>query len=171
VPERIFRAVPGAKLIALLRDPVARAYSQYQHNVRRGKETLSFRDALKREDEILPAEHSRVQSDPTYRSEAHHRFSYKLRGCYAEQIERYQRFFPKEQLLIVKSEDLFERPQHTLDEVLEFLELPEFTIGSAEALNAGGYARREIPEEQELRRFFETHNRRLYQLIGRDLGW
>jgi hypothetical protein len=171
VPARIFKTAPDAKLIALLRDPVARAYSQYRHNVRAKKEPLSFPDALKREDEILPKEHARVIADPTYRSEAHHRFSYKLRGCYAEQIERYYRLFPKEQLLIVRSENLFEKPRETYAQVLEFLELGPFAGASVRALNAGGYEGEKIPQEEELRRFFEPHNRRLYELIGRDMGW
>ena len=171
VPERIAKHVPKAKLIALLRNPIARAYSQYQHNVRRDKEPLSFADALKREDELLPLEHERKKADPAYRSEAHHRFSYKLRGCYAEQIERYYRFFPREQLLIVKSEDLFERPQETYASILDFLDLPPFVLESVKARNAGDYSARRIPEEDSLRRYFEPHNQRLYDLIGRDMGW
>lgn len=119
VPERIAGMVPNARLIALLRDPVARAYSHYQHNVRRGKEPLPFADALKREDEIFPGEHARMQADPGYRSEAYYRYSYKQRGCYADQLERYYRLFPREQLLIVKSEDLFERPQETYAEIFQ----------------------------------------------------
>ena len=171
VPDRIARLTPQAKLIALLRDPVARAYSQYQHNVRLEKEPLSFAEALAREDVIVPPAHAQMQADPTYRSEAHHRYSYKLRGCYAEQIERYYRHFPRDQLLIVKSEDLFARPQETYDEILEFLGLPAFELPSTAARNAGGYAEGAIPEEDALRQYFEPHNRQLYSLIGRDMGW
>lgn len=171
VPGRIFKTAPDVKLIALLRDPVARAYSHYRHNVRVKKEPLSFSEALKREDEILPEEHARILSEPTYRSEAHHRFSYKLRGCYSEQIERYHRLFPKEQLLIVKAEDLFQEPRETYAQILKFLELRPHVVGSVQPLNAGGYAGEEIPQEQELRRFFKPHNQRLYELIGRDMGW
>lgn len=171
VSDRIARLTPHVKLIALLRDPVARAYSQYQHNVRLEKEPLSFTEALKREDVIVPPEHARMQADPTHRSEVHHRYSYKLRGCYAEQVERYYRHFPRDQLLIVKSEDLFARPQETYDEILEFLGLPAFELPSTAARNAGGYADGAIPEEDELRQYFEPHNRQLYALIGRDMGW
>jgi hypothetical protein len=171
VAERISRLTPNAKLIALLRDPVARAYSQYQHNVRYKKEPLSFAEALQREDAIVPAEHARMTADPTYRSEAHHRYSYKLRGCYAEQVERYYRYFPRDQLLILRSEDLFARPQEIYDEALEFLGLPEYKLTSTTARNAGCYADRAVPQEDELRRYFKPHNQKLYELIGRDMGW
>jgi hypothetical protein len=171
VPERISSLTPYAKLIALLRDPVERAYSQYQHNVRYDKEPLSFVEALKREDEIVPAEHARIAADSTYRSEAHHRYSYKLRGCYAEQIQRYYRYFPRNQLLILRSEDLFARPQEIYDQVLEFLGMPAYKLKSTTARNAGGYADGAIPQEEELRRYFEPHNQKLYELIGRDMGW
>jgi hypothetical protein len=171
VPERIAKMTPDAKLIALLRDPVARAYSQYQHNVRREKEQLSFADALKREEDVLPAEEERMLADPNHLSEIYHRWSYKRRGCYAEQIERYYRLFPREQLLIVKSEDFFERPQETYDQVLDFLGLTPFTLSSVTPINPGSYSAKTIPGENELRRFYEPHNRRLYDLIGRDMGW
>jgi hypothetical protein len=171
VPERIRSQIPNVRLIALLRDPVARAYSQYQHNVRKGKESLSFADALKREDEVLPIEHARMLADTNYRSEAYHRFSYKFRGHYADHLERYLRFFRREQLLIVKSEDLFEKPEETYDQVIQFLGLASHELKSAEARNAGGYERQAIPQEEELHRYFRSHNRRLYNLIDRDMGW
>jgi hypothetical protein len=112
-----------------------------------------------------------MTADPTYRSEAHHRYSYKLRGCYAEQVERYYRYFPRDQLLILRSEDLFARPQEIYDEALEFLGLPEYKLTSTTARNAGCYADRAVPQEDELRRYFKPHNQKLYELIGRDMGW
>ena len=56
VPARVREDVPGAKLIALLRNPVDRAYSHYHHELRRGREDLSFEKALDREEERLEGE-------------------------------------------------------------------------------------------------------------------
>ena len=50
-PERVRALVPDARLVALVRDPVARAYSHYQHEVALGREPLSFEDALAAEPE------------------------------------------------------------------------------------------------------------------------
>src|SRR6187200_1451927 len=63
-PERARSLVPDAKLIALVRNPVDRAYSQYQHAVALGREPLSFEDALAAEDERLVGEVERLLADP-----------------------------------------------------------------------------------------------------------
>src|SRR5215217_8827850 len=49
VPERMARIIPEAKLIALLRNPIDRAYSHYQMEVRRGREERSFEEATEEE--------------------------------------------------------------------------------------------------------------------------
>ena len=112
-----------------------------------------------------------MEADPTFKSVALGLYSYKARGRYAEQLERYYRFFPREQLLIVKSEDLFEDPQQTHNEILTFLGLPSVNLKSATPLNIGNYNRGPDPILESLRSYFEPHNRRLYDLLGRDMGW
>jgi hypothetical protein len=171
VGERIARTTPGAKLIVLLRDPVDRAYSHFQHNVRKGRETLSFADALKREAAVLPAEQALMEADPDRISQIHQHYSYAARGRYAEQLERYFRHFAREQMLILKSEDFFARPAEVYSEVLQFLGIGERRLEAARVPNAGGYAREQSADRQALRNEFSTDNRRLYALIGRDFGW
>jgi hypothetical protein len=105
------RLTPGVRLIALLRNPVARAYSQYWHARVRGSERLSFPEAL-------DAEQERLQSrDPMTRW----RFSYVDRGRYLAHIQRYLEFFPREQLHIVITEDLRSQPEETYAAVCRFL--------------------------------------------------
>ncbi len=58
VPGRVAEHLPQVKLIALLRDPVGRAYSHYQHEVARGFETLSFEEAIEAEAARLAAFHA-----------------------------------------------------------------------------------------------------------------
>ena len=88
VPERVRRAVPNVKLIALLRNPVDRAYSQYQMNVRKGVETLSFEEAIAQE----PV---RLRNAPNRSSELWRFSSYATRGLYAEHLERWLAAFPR----------------------------------------------------------------------------
>src|SRR5439155_3447898 len=66
VPERVAALLPEARLIALLRDPVERAYSHYQHFVERGIETLTFEQALEAEPERLKGEVERLHRYPLY---------------------------------------------------------------------------------------------------------
>jgi len=87
-PERARSLVPGAKLVALLRDPVDRAYSQYQHEVALGREPLSFEDALAAEEERTRGEAERLAADPRAFSRAWWDHTYAARGRYAEQAAK-----------------------------------------------------------------------------------
>jgi hypothetical protein len=171
VAKRIWETVPTAHLIVLLRNPVTRAYSQYQHNLRKGRETLEFRDALERERKLIEGELSQLRSDPTYRSEFHHSFAYATRSCYASQIEEYLKYFDRSQLLVLKSEDLFAEPAVPYCETLEFLGLRYVGLKDKRPLNTGGYNHKMIPCYEELREFFAPHNARLSKLLDMDFGW
>jgi hypothetical protein len=165
VPLRARSTVPNAKLIAIVRDPVERAYSHYHMRKAEGREKLSFEEALE-------AEPVRLASGD-YSSFEYRRFAYLLRGLYADQLERWLSLFPREQLLVISTEDLGREPEKTVDECFRFLGVSAWRRPPRE------YARRNVgtyepmlPETKEqLARFFEPHNRRLYELLGRDLGW
>ena len=88
-PERIAKILPRVKLIALLRNPVERAYSQYRHNVERGYEQLSFADAIEAEEERTRAEKEKVLNDAQYNSTAFFRYSYLARGVYVDQLKHW----------------------------------------------------------------------------------
>jgi hypothetical protein len=98
--ERIAAAVPEARLVAILRDPVARAYSHYWHNRSVGRETLGFAEALAAEGDRLSTE------DP--RELAH--WSYVDRGRYHRQLMAVCELFPREVLLVLLFDDLRETP-------------------------------------------------------------
>ncbi len=109
VAERIATHLPEARLIAVLCDPVERAISHYFHSVRMGQERLSLAEALRQEDERLRGSRRR---EP-YQSRAFRRFSYKARGRYKEQLERFYHHLAPEQLLILDSGDLLQDPAGT----------------------------------------------------------
>ena len=95
VPERIHRACPDARHLFILRQPVDRAYSHYWHEVRFGRERLSFEAALAAEDERV----ARSWADRRH-------YSYVARGRYAEQLDRYFRLFGRERVRVVLTDDL-----------------------------------------------------------------
>ena len=171
--RRVAETIPQTKLIALLRDPVDRAYSDYQHTLRQDHETLGFREALEAEEERLRGEKEKILADESYHSRSYRRYSYLSRGIYIDQLEEWHRYFDPEQLLILKSEDFFARPSMTLELVLEFLGLPErdFEIGGEER-NVGDYTEQMDPDTRHwLQEYYEPHNQRLYEYLGRDFGW
>src|SRR6188508_2786047 len=106
VPARVAAALPDVRLIAILRDPVERAWSHYRHEIDLGYETLSFEDALACEDDRIAGEEERLRADPSAVSFAHQHHSYAARGRYLEQLERWWEVFPRERLLVIRSEDL-----------------------------------------------------------------
>jgi hypothetical protein len=171
VPERIRAAVPGAKLIVLLRDPVERAYSQHTHETKLGFEKLPFEEAVRAEEVRLAGEQERMRRDPAYDSYSHRHHSYLARGIYVDQLLAWRRFFPEEQMLILGTEHLFSDPSATLARVLDFLELKEADLTLPER-NRGSYAAPLEPEIRErLRDYFRPHNERLYGYLGRDFDW
>lgn len=171
VAERLARHSPNARLIALLRDPVARAYSHYQHNVRRDRERLSFPEAIHREEKRIADAGLALETGALKFSAEHRHFSYLSRGLYADQLERFLRFFPRDQILILKSEDLFAHPQAIFDQATTFLRLAPISLKGTSVHNEGSYVRGRIPLEDQLKDYYKPHNERLYTLISRDMAW
>jgi hypothetical protein len=170
-PERVRKLVPEARLIALLRDPVDRAYSQYQHEVSRGTEPLSFEDALDAEEDRLRGEVERMTADPGYFSNAWWNHTYLARGRYAEQLERWFAVFPREQLLIVSSTDLHDRPAETYGEILDFVGVEPYELDSYPRVFSREYTPMREETRERLAAYYAEPNRQLYELLGRDFGW
>ncbi len=163
---------PAIKLIALLRDPVERAHSHYHHEVRSGRETLSLESALAAEEERLRGEHDRIAADETYHSPAHRNFSYLARGRYVEQLVGWMpRPFPREQVLILRSEDFYAAPAIVLRRVTDFLGLPPLALGRYARHNDGRTPAMNPRTRAFLQEYFRPFNARLYAFLGRDLGW
>jgi len=160
VPGRIAEHAPHVRLIAILRNPARRAYSQYYHNQSRGTEPLTFRRALDAED---------VRRDSASKREWIE-WSYKARGRYAEQLQRWFKHFPRKRILILKSEDLFDNPQCEMAKVFEFLKLKPFEQSEYGVYQKQRY-RLYTGTYDYLMDYFEPYNKELYKLLGRDLGW
>jgi hypothetical protein len=122
---RIATDLPGARLIALVRDPVERAYSQHHHEVARGFEhERDFGNALALEPARLHRQEERLAQDPDYYSFAHQHHAYRARGEYARYLGVMAQHVGRERIHVVESERFFTRPEETYDEVCRFLGLP-----------------------------------------------
>ncbi len=172
VPQRAAQLLPDVKLVAVLRNPVDRALSHYQHEFRAGRESLPFAEAIDRESERLAGEEARLRSDPAYYSYNHHRYSYALRGVYVEQLRRWAQHFPRAQLLVIQSEWLFRAPAAASASVYDFLGLPFHPLGHYKPFLQGKYSR-EMPAalRSRLSAYFEPHNRELYRWLGQEFDW
>lgn len=169
--ERVAALMPQAKLIAVLRNPVDRAFSHYQHEVALGREQLSFEDALEAEDERMRGERERMADDPSYFSHAWWNYTYAARGKYAEQLERWFAAFPREQVFVLVSEELLREPAESYAGTLEFLGARPHDLSSFPRIFARDYSEMSSATREGLEREFEEPNRRLAALLGRELPW
>jgi hypothetical protein len=163
VPERLRRTLPHAKLIVLLRNPVDRAYSQYQMRLRRVGED-SFEEAIDEELTRLPS-----NGELPGPEKGHH--AYLPRGVYADQLRRWLAVFPREQFLVLHSEAFFARPDEGLLRTLAFLGLPHWSPAEFEVHNPGAYLEMNPATRRRLQEFYAPHNHRLYELLDWDFGW
>lgn len=171
VPARVKAALPDVRLVALLRNPIDRAYSQHQLARRHGRDELSFEDAIEAEPDRLRGEWERMEREPGYQSVSHRHHSYLARGRYAEQLERWYAHFPRAQLLVLRSEDFFSSPPTVYSDVLRFLELPQHDLGEYQAYNQRRYDGISPVTRERLREHFAEPNQRLEALLGRSFGW
>lgn len=170
-PRRVFETIPGVKLIALLRNPVDRAYSHYQARFKHGIETLSFEEAIEKEEERIVDELRKMEEIEYYYSLNHRTFSYLSRGIYVDQIEKWLEFFSRERMLIIKSEDFLTKPQEVFDRVADFLDIPRWENEEFRRYNVGHYSEMDPEMRKRLLEYYEPHNQRLYKLLGVDFDW
>ncbi len=169
VPRRMHSVLPEVKLIAILRNPVERAISHFFHEQKIDKELLSIDEALSCEDERLAAD----LFNRNFSGEAFRHFSYKKRGEYAEQLQRFYDLFPRENILVVCSEDLFNTPEMLLAEVFTFLDVEsDFEVRDLSPRNVS-QNRKPVNDSVrvQLEEYFKKKNERLYQLIEKRFHW
>lgn len=170
-PQRVLDLVPDVKLIVMLRNPVDRAYSHYQHRFTRNRETRPFEEVVSADKKVLLDGFDGLPTGDGKRL-GHLHYSYLPRGFYAEQLENWFAVFPQGQFKIIHAEEFFADTQKVYDEVLEFLSLPGRTLQKKKKYYEGTYSQ---PISDETRRdlveYFAPHNRRLYDLLQRDFAW
>ena len=150
--QRIHDCIPDARLIVLLRDPVERALSQLFHSKRLGLEPLELQEALAVEAKRLAEAEPVVVGGGRHRSHQEH--SYVARSRYERQLVPYEALFPSEQILLLRSEDLFEQPERVWTQVQNFLEIQRVPLPPMPRANAGRGESNAVPPSlrQSLRR-------------------
>lgn len=141
-PGRIKHYIHEAKLIAVLRDPVERAYSSFLHLVRDGREPLdNFAWALQEEEFRIKCNYA-----PLWR--------YKELGFYYAQLSRYFEHFDGKKIQIYLYEDLKEDPVGVMQDIFEFLDVDESFVPDISArYNIGG-----VPKNKSLHAFLTKPN-------------
>lgn len=117
------------RIILSLRDPVQKAFSQYTHLIRDGRESLSFWEALQAEPERKARGYGAL-------------WLYRESACYAEATERFLEYFGPESMRIHVFEEIIRDPQAALREIFRYIGVdPEFRIASSEPRHKSGAPR------------------------------
>lgn len=112
VAPLIKRTSPEAKIIAILRNPIERAFSAYCHLVKEGRETLSFEEAIGVEEERKRKNYEFI-------------WFYKGVGFYYSQVEAYLNAFGEKNLKIYLYDDFKQNPYKIIKDIFRFLEVDE----------------------------------------------
>jgi hypothetical protein len=170
-PQRIKEITPNAKFIILLRNPIDRAHSHYTMIYRRNSESSSFVDAIENEKERITEPFNKMLNDSNYYSDIYFRHAYLHRGIYVDKIKRWMEVFPKEQFLIIQSEEFFKNPSKIYNDVLEFLGLPSYDLKEYDAIRKQQKSILEKHTRDKLQHYFKPHNDKLYELLGKKFDW
>ena len=169
--ELIARDFPKMKIIVLLRNPVERTYSHYQHMVRTNREPLSFREALDAEAGRIGGDAEKIAADPDYPMSNFMNYSYIARSHYAEQMERIFKVFPREQVQVLQSEEFYEDPAHILDQTHRFIGVNPWQAEKYKVYNRGVYSKVDADAYQWLIDYFRPYNERLFEILGMRFNW
>lgn len=171
--RRASQLVPLARVVALLRDPIERAYSHHRHMTRRGLESLPFEAAIDVERERCADDWERLSRDEMYRPRNLLRYSYLQRGHYEEQLVRWLEEFGEDRTLVVMSERFFDDTRAVFGEILAFLELDHWRPSEMPNHSAVGDSPAALdgPLRSRLMDYFRPYNERLESLLGQATGW
>ena len=157
--ERIWQYNPKIKLLVLLRNPIDRAFAHWNMQRFKGREPLDFLEAVKEEK-------TRIAGAPPIEAR---RFAYVDRGLYAQQLERFFKLFPREQVKVVKFEKFQTQQSETLNSIFSFLGLNPLASLRSKDRNVVPYERTMNWEEKIfLFNLFTDDIAKLEQLLGWD---
>lgn len=191
VAGKLFEYNPGLKFIFLVRNPIDRAYSQYNMLIQRDKKQLLYEYHLFQEEYDVKQFVDQLLDIPAYPFSYWARLEMRQysdsvdatvrilpdflhRGIYCNQLENFYKYFKKEQILIINSRELKNSRVETLRKVESFLNVSHMDWSGSDLEEKHiSYYTLPFPVEirQELQRFFEPYNKKLYDMIGQDLGW
>jgi hypothetical protein len=155
------------KLLVILRNPVDRAYSHYNDLVTYQKEKRSF-------EEVVESHISKLKENEGLTQNFNFRNPNIIStGFYVNQLELWMNYFPKQQFLILKTEDFKNDPQKVLDKIFEFLNLPSYKIPKIMKHNVGTYKKSTMEPtiRSKLLEYFFPYNEQLSKLLGVEVDW
>ena len=164
--------MPNAKFIILLRNPIDRAFSHYNQNLHLQYEYLSFEEAIKREKQRIEGRYEKMQKNDTYYSWDYDLYGYLEHGKYVNNIKKWLEVFPREQFLILQTEEFLKNTQEIYSDILDFLGLPQWQPSDFRLYKKREYKNSlSISFRKELFEYFEPYNEELFKLLKIRYDW
>ena len=111
------------------------------------------------------------KNSPLDSSYWHHGLYYLGTGIYIDFIHNWMSIFPKEQFLILSTEEFYRNPKTIMKEVFDFLGLLNYNVPEYKKLNLGSYPSISKSMQQKLSNFFRPHNQKLEECLGMKFNW
>ena len=167
--RRMKSTLPQVRVIVLLRDPVSRAFSHYQHYKTRHLEARSFADAV---DDELRQNETPHERGVALRLDAPPMLGYVVRGYYALQLELLLSLYSRDRVLVMDSADLFSDTNAACQRAFGFLGLESYDIRLGKVFNRGYYEDRIDPRVAErLRSHYKPYDELLRETLGVRFSW
>ena len=158
------------KIIVILRNPVDRVFSQFHTSIRDGEEKRRF-------EEVISYEIDEINKELSDKKENHQldfrrgEQNYIKKSLYAMQLNHWFGVFPKENILVLSTEDLKTKKIDTYNQIFDFLKLPRFVIKGEKIMQKGNYEPMKKDTRKNLYEFFKEHNEDLFNLIDKRFDW
>ena len=172
VARRIKELFPEIKLIALLRNPVDKAYSHYNSKMQVEGDTKTTFEEIVEEDIKTFQKFENTNSiidDKYFRN--HIEKSPLGRGLYAQQLKIWFELFAPKQILILTSEELSTETNKTMNKIFQFLDLPDYEIPDTAKRSTGNYTNMKMDTRKKLISFFSKYNQDLFKLLNQEFDW
>lgn len=161
--ERLAAVVPNAKLVVSLRDPIARACSQFNHYSQKIETTKDW-------DWWLPGDSFAANVKAELEEPKRRWYGIVARGYYLQQLKHVLKYFPREQVHIMIMERWISDPDRHYNELLEFAELPRQSLDKR-IVHMREYTVDDLDEEtrSQLAEIYRPHNERLFEWLGESI--
>ena len=171
VARRIKELFPKIKLIALLRNPVDKAYSHYHLSLRSGVQKSSFEEIIEEDVKTFQKfENTNSMIDDEYFRNYIEK-SLLGRGIYAQQLKIWFELFDPKQILILTSEELSTETNKTMNKIFQFLDLPDYEIPDTAKRSTGNYTNMKMDTRKKLISFYSKYNQDLFKLLNQEFDW
>ena len=162
---KIKETIPDVKIIAILRNPVDRAYSEYNTNSKNESSNETFENLVLQE---INTYHKIKDQDTEILIK-----KLKLigKGLYEIQLKKWFEIFSRDSILILSTEEFAIEPNSLYSKIFRFLELPEYKIKNTQKFNKNTYSIMSDKTRQILLDFYSSENKKLFNLIGQEFDW